>query len=291
MGKNHNELLLTLQRLYETQNEEYDVIALSETWIQQEQLHLFSIPNYRPYVAPRLDGRRSGGVIIYIREKLNVEYVRKINFEGANVLEVRINFTKAQSPSLMLKSVTLMLVYKDCARSKTKFISNLEQLIETSKDTGKMIIMGDININLLDCDDSSDYLNKYMANGFLSLHNQPTRGKSWLDHVFANIPVSMVTCKILDEQITDHALISISLVIGSNHVKETEVITKRKTDDKIFKENIKKVNWKWLDGIDNVNTSVNRDFEQLISTIQDCFDKSTKIKIYKPNNKLKKKQP
>ena len=80
-------------------------------------------------------------------------------------------------------------------------------------------------------------------------------------------------------------------MIGNNYVRETEVITKRKTDDKIFKENIKKVNWKWLDGIDNVNTSVNRDFEQLISTIQDCFDKSTKIKIYKPNNKLKKKQP
>ena len=152
-------------------------------------------------------------------------------------------------------------------------------------------MLGDINIDLLDEVESSDYLNRCMANGFLSIQNQATREGSCLDHVFSNMQSSMVSCYILDNQITDHAIVSINLELENTHQNEDETVTVRKTNEELFKKYLKNADWKWVREIGNTNISINKHFERLISTMQDCHEKATKTKVYKLSRKLKKRQP
>jgi len=71
LNRDHfHELLLLLSA-----GESVDIIALSETWIKEDQMKFFNINGYRSFVQPRMDGRRSGGVILYIKEQIIVRNI------------------------------------------------------------------------------------------------------------------------------------------------------------------------------------------------------------------------
>jgi len=49
----------------------YDIIALSETWINEEQLKLLPIAGYRAFIQAR-EKRKSGGIIMYVRDEITI---------------------------------------------------------------------------------------------------------------------------------------------------------------------------------------------------------------------------
>jgi len=61
LSKHFNELQLQLDLIHREKNKTFDVIALSESWIGEDQLSYFEIKGYKSVILPRLDGRRSGG--------------------------------------------------------------------------------------------------------------------------------------------------------------------------------------------------------------------------------------
>jgi hypothetical protein len=62
------------------------VITVSETWLNDNSLaHLFSLPNYQFISKPRLNGKRGGGVGIYILNTFN--YSEK-SYSKADLLQV-----------------------------------------------------------------------------------------------------------------------------------------------------------------------------------------------------------
>ena len=293
IATNYDELLLILHELKVSNGWEFDVIALSETWIKEHQLGLFQIPNYKSFISPRTDGRKSGGVItnIYVRDYLRIIRAEKIDIVGANALLVELEYRdKAQSSFPTSDSVKLILLYRDSSASIKKFVDSLEHVLENDQNSRK-IILGDMNINLFDQVESSVYHNKCMANGFLSVQNKATRGPRCIDHVFSNFPSPAVVTKISDYKITDHEIVLISFDSDNMLKYVEEKITVSKTNDQLFKANLQKYNWNWTQNVHNSNLSINSHFEHLISVIQDCRKKATKNKVYKPNKKLKKRQP
>lgn len=64
--------LLLIYYNYEQKRTHYDIIVLTETWIQLKNVNLYPIPNYKTILASRKDVRKSGGVLLYIIEKLKV---------------------------------------------------------------------------------------------------------------------------------------------------------------------------------------------------------------------------
>ena len=112
LSRNFNELLLYLN----STDPAYDIIALSETWISENQLKLFTIKGYRSFMQPRMDGRRSGGVVMYVREHINVKNVARENLITGNVL--RLQLTAYDSIKGKEIVISLILVYRDCTSSK-----------------------------------------------------------------------------------------------------------------------------------------------------------------------------
>ena len=123
LSSNYNELLVHLPNLREHKRVTYDVVALSETWIQEQHLNLFPIPHYNAYMAPRIDGRRSGGVVMYVRENLQVALTEKIKIEGADALKVVVKTSAgSRSPFSAEESISMILLYRDCTSSKNDLL-------------------------------------------------------------------------------------------------------------------------------------------------------------------------
>lgn len=195
-AQHYSELLLTLE-LASIQGLEYDIIALTETWVSNENMKLFRIENYVEHVAPRIDGRRSGGVVFYVKKDLKITGSEILNIQGANLLKLKIEYPSNQYSSNSRNELAVYLIYRDCTSSRLRFVEELEQIIQNEK-LKNSIFLGDMNINLLNSHESADYLNMFMSQGCLSYQNAPTRDHSCLDHVFSNINAAHVHCKLLE---------------------------------------------------------------------------------------------
>ena len=281
--KNHfNELILLLEKYKEEKNLTFDLIALSETWVNKEQLSLFRLEGYRSFIQPRLDGRRSGGVAWFAQKDLKITDCKPIPIKTGNALKLTL-----PTSGLRSNNTTINLIYRDCTSSKQTFVTELERLLETEKH--ETLILGDININILNNQEAADYLDVIEASGLKSEMNEPTRETACLDHVMVR-GQSFVTCtKILEETITDHAVIHISLTSQDNNFQKLD--NNRKyyiTNNKQFQQNIKKQNWCWTA---DQTTSVNRLFERLTETVQRCQQKATRVITFRSDKKGKSRQP
>jgi len=178
LSRHYQELLLLLSN---DRNSDIDIIALSETWIKEEHVKLFPINEYRSFIQPRKDGRRAGGVILYLKEHLKIRTVEKQNLITANTikLELQIHDTVNNKDA----TVTILLIlYKDCKTSKKKFTEELRDIVSAAEG-GNIVIIGDMNIDILDPKEAMEYLNMLQAQGFSVEHRIPTRDHSCLDHV------------------------------------------------------------------------------------------------------------
>ena len=277
-----DELLLTLASLTQGNTTNYDVIALSESWISEEQLTRYQISGYRSFISPRASNRRSGGVVAYVRKDLQINNIKKVEVEGADALSVDI---KAYNQVL-----TLLLVYRECTSSRARFIDSLEQTIDNiGAKNRETIILGDMNVNLLNKNSSTSYLNMMRSNGFESILNDTTRDRNCIDHVFVNNCKLQLNAELSHLSISDHAIIEISVKSKDKRRRE-EGGKKEKViiDEEKFLNNLKAKNWSWV----NVTDNVNRAFEYLFTVIRSCRDEATRKMYIKSNTKKAKlRQP
>ena len=103
LSRHYNELLICLDKVH---NSEPDIIILTETWLSAEQLELYSIKNYVSYIAERSDGTRSGGVVIFIREKIQHSHV---TYSNEYFQAVSIEIKNKNSGHSVLKQTTKII--------------------------------------------------------------------------------------------------------------------------------------------------------------------------------------
>lgn len=292
LSAHYNELLLHLDADSRT-DYSYDIVALSETWATSENLKLFPLKSYNTYIATRDDGRKSGGVVYYVRENIRVESGKIVYIFGTNALQLKIQCAKERNECD--NRLTLYLLYRDCSSNKQYFINSLEE--ELLNEAGNQILLiGDININLLNENESAEYLNMVMSQGCLSIQNQPTREQNCLDHVITNIDESLVNCKIKENWITDHAILEIEVKIANAHQNLEEKRLKIRSE-KHFQKFLLETDWNWVKEVElnsNLKISVNRDFDKLFGIIQTCSERATKVKTINMkvgNRGMRKRQP
>jgi len=139
------------------------------------------------------------------------------------------NRFKKEFESLFLKIsennkniVAILIVYRPPKCKIRYFIDELENFSDKNSDKN-MIILGNINLDLLKiqgCENTKDFLNSVISQGFVSAINIPTRGEvfkgklvqSNLDHIFirqnkqTEIYAGVVTCKISDHYLVIAAI-------------------------------------------------------------------------------------
>jgi len=282
LNNNHyNELLLLL-----TTDRNMDIIALSETWIDEDKIKFFPIDGYRTFVQPRKDGRRSGGVILYVKEHLKLQNMTKKNMVTGDLLQMDLQIHDRKNKRDVV--VTLIHLYRDSTSSKKKFTDELQEIVSV---VGKnVLLIGDMNVDILDPLESAEYLNMIQAQGFNIEHNEPTRDESCLDHVMLRPGSTKTIVNINPIQITDHKVINIevSITAGSRVVKELcEATRVHRIDENKFMNILCGLDWEWVEKIDvsESENNVNKYFGKLYSCLESAQQQAMQQVSYKGNKK------
>jgi len=182
LNKNHDQLAAFLLTL----SIEFDIIVLSELWILNLECYLHFLPGYS-FLYQINPLNQSSGIGCFISTKLTYNYDSSIILSGSEYLQISLKST----PLHNLNNLTIHCIYRHPGPLQNEFLPNLESVIK-SKPKAKQLIIGDLNINILDniCQMSYSYLNLLNENMFLPLILSPTRitqsSQTLIDHIMFN---------------------------------------------------------------------------------------------------------
>lgn len=203
LSKHYDDLLNFLTLTDHT----FSLVCLSETWLTPTDARLFSLPNYRAEFANRIDSR-SGGSAIFVSNTLTYTRRDDISIATNKCESVWLELDKSFVSNM---NTIIGSIYRSPSSSYSEFCQELDKVLTVLNNENKnIIIVGDININLLDPSDSSclDYITNLQGHGLESLLTSPTRcipqgASTLIDHILSNVTSSQ-TAGIIDFSITDH---------------------------------------------------------------------------------------
>ena len=183
----------------------WDMICVSETWLQNGTEHMRCLNGYKCFFENRLD-QTGGGVAIYINE---------LKIKNAYQLERHISCTQALFVEVSLNnSVSLIIgqVYRPPNLDSTRFVDELENAIESLCCTNKPIfICGDFNFDLFKTNENGpvqEFFNTFSSSGFWPLISKATRVSnqclSLLDNIYCNDLSLVKKSGLLIDDTTDH---------------------------------------------------------------------------------------
>lgn len=198
-----------------------DIIILTECRFQSSKT-IPQIPNYDVYITSK-QINQNDGVAIYIKNNISHSVEEITEMKDASCLKLTIG------------SCTILGIYRPPENVDAQnFISSLDQTILTIK-TKNTIIMGDININLINKRNEKSYeksnrecyLNILSTHGIQAGHSLPTRLNSCLDHVMMKIDSNIAPAfiSVIKSTITDHDMVLLALP----HINISKNIDRYKT--------------------------------------------------------------
>lgn len=268
---NLDELKVYLQTI----NNPYDVLILTEIWINYTEISRYEIPNYRHICNPSVNNR-SGGVSVFVKKGLTVDAkcIQSPNYEG---LICSIDCLK--------KKFDILALYRSPANPPRDFINDLQQIFQT-RNTDNMICVGDINIDISSQNNvSNEYLDMLSGYGFIPAINTPTRvtenTTSCIDHALLKYNLNTTSeVRVIPTKITDHYSLHIKLNITPKITAPIDMITY--IDDECFK-NI--VNNEHIFQPVLTQTDAKQAYDTFNNILKNAIHESTKMK------KLTKQKP
>ena len=193
----------------------FDIIAVTETWLKNDPnlLEYVKIDGYNMHYNNR-DGRRGGGVGLYIKDSIKYKMWDDITRPDPNLEHLWVEIEGKNKHSKSLICVAYQPNFTD--QLKTEWLEKMEKVIVTATInwSGNFILTGDMNIDLLSNSPSKDLYQELLNSLDLIQHvNSPTRkGKSLIDHVITNSNCKIKTCDVLPTpEISDHDAVFVCL--------------------------------------------------------------------------------
>lgn len=210
--KNHDGITNFLSSL----DHSFSFISLSETWLTPADCSLYSINSYNAEFCHRPNNNH-GGSAIFI--SANIAYTRRCDL-SLDVTNCESVWVEMNSSFLALDSSNFVLgsIYRSPSSPAQDFIRSLDSILhKLSSENKHVIIMGDMNINLLDIHSTlyKQYTDCFTGYGFECLINCATRhpaqgSHSLIDHALCNLPNTPIS-GVVEANITDHYPIFIVL--------------------------------------------------------------------------------
>lgn len=175
----------------------FDIIVMSEIWIDSFETGLYNLHGYRLYSNCR-PNNRSGGIIIYVKENLDFSLS---NCDTISSAEYLCMYSKRLD-------LYILACYRSHSFTPSFFITELNTLLKNCK-SKNIVLIGDLNIDILKNDpDSNVYMDFMYDKGFKSCLNIPTRitekSESCIDHIFIRTKTFLVKTGCLLNSLTDH---------------------------------------------------------------------------------------
>lgn len=226
------------------------IIILCETNIADEENELYSIDGFNSIFLNR-EGKGSG-IAIYIRDHMQYETMN-INMISAEILQVEIQYVTHNT-------LTVFPTYRTPNKSISQFLNEIEQILYHVSKINKIILIGDINIDIQKTNtNTTKYLSILSSNGLKSLVNNATRegsgSKTCIDHFFIRWDKKLkeAYAAVVTTDISDHHAIFGSIAeIGHKTKENIQSDIEYKINNNKVNNGIIKVNWQEL-----INKSTN----------------------------------
>ena len=181
----------------------FDIICISETWLDESLCNLYNFEDYHAYHSHR--STRGGGSSIYVRNIFQCSVINtNFNIEFAN--SILLNITHK------LKSFIVGTFYRSQKADASNFIEHFSETLSNINHikNNEIIVCGDFNFDLLKldtCNISLDFFNAISSCFLIPMITKPTRvtesTATLLDNIFVKEPSSYLS-GILESSITDH---------------------------------------------------------------------------------------
>ena len=275
-------------------------MCLTEHWLRENEPLI--IPNYTCISIFSRKYKKGGGVTILKNTQSPFKFstLRHIQLENEyndeNCFECCISLKLSQNNSNNFNTILLICIYRAPNNKFSEFIKRFEGLLnETSKKNLNTIICGDLNINLLDNNNTDVMCFKQLLFSFKikEINSSPTRithtSASLLDVVLTNIEKN-ISCQSIYNGLSIHYAQLISLPELPLENKKSQYITKRTFSDasiKKFEFELSKIDWSTLDQIADMDTQ----FESFMRIFDELYNKCfpLKTRCIRISNKYKPK--
>ena len=278
LSKNHEALYHFLSLL----NHEFSVLALSETWLNEEVTSLFDIPNYNALHYCR-KAKSGGGVSLYLHNKYQFKQRDDLAL-SSECYDAESLFLEIPSCDIFhCKCVVIGCIYKPPDSNIEHFNTGLACVMEKINREGKIcFLLGDYNINLFSSESSSlpaEFLNTLYANSLYPLITIPTRVTSssatLIDNIFTNSLNNVWKSGVFHSDISDHyPVFHFTSKTSVNHQEADKVLrfrvfNKRNMDR--FEEMVDDILWDDVYTHNDVEQAYQSFFKSFNSVFNRCF--------------------
>ena len=265
-----------------------DIVALTETWLSSEDSknkHVIDqcvAHGYSLHHSPRTSGRRGGGVGLLVSNAI------KVTFKRIHVSPLITSFELMEAVlTICSVSLRLIVIYRmppskiNGLKTATFYEEFSEYVEKLSCASGKVIILGDFNINYLD---TSGFAYKRFVDILETFDcvqhiDKPTHNSGHLlDYIITRKDSSGVSNLYVSDFISDHRALHVSLTCSRAHPerKHIEVRSLKRIQCDVLEADLIGVN------IDRECTDVNlvvRQYDASLSSLLDKHAPSKRINV------------
>lgn len=261
---------------------DYNIIGVTETWLNENiPDQLIQLPGYSVFRKDR--SSRGGGLCIYIKTEMNA---KKVQFEQADTGWEHIWI------SFKLNNYDFICGTLYRPPRNNILIADLEDcLAAVFPKSDKIIVLGDININLInktstECKTFNGLLEQF---NLKQIVNEPTRitdtTQSLIDVICINKDITVNNCDIVDLDISDHFLVTCELNIEISKAPPKFIKIRKLSDIDLNSFALDAIKMRWHDIylLDNINEKISHLNSKILALI-DFYAPEKNILISKPKS-------
>ncbi|XP_059826924.1 uncharacterized protein LOC132394603 [Hypanus sabinus] len=223
----------------------YDVVAISETWLQEGCDWQLNIPGFSCFRCDRVGGARGGGVALLVRENL-MAVLWKDRLESSSREAIWVELKNGKG------AVTLIGVYYRPPNGARELEEQMCKEIADICSKHKVVIVGDFNFPHVDWEahsvkglDGLEFV-KCVQDSFLQQYIEvPTRDGAVLDLLLGNA-IGQLTDVCVGEHFgsSDHNSISFNIIMEKDRTgPRVEIFDWRKANFEGMRRDLERVDW------------------------------------------------
>ena len=235
----------------------FDIIAISETWIQSDSIAEFQINGYELF-SVRRETKGGGGVVLYVKQDRQCQLLpeKSVSFEGIlGCLTVAIQVNKPIS-----KKCVISCIYRTPGSHIDMFIDTLNTIFSDSKYNSSLFVCGYFNIDLLKIGEhvgTTKFSDAMCSIGLYPLIDKPSRITQYSSTLIDTIELTnQIISGLLINDTSDHLPIYSLTRISPNRLNSLNYKTIRKSCKEsvdAFIEDLNKQTWHTTYKSDNAN--------------------------------------
>ena len=210
----HRQYEILLKHLTDNDNLTFDILTFTETWLDQNLENSIHFDDYSSVYKHKKPDKRGGGISIHVKNNISYKVRPDLCFtpDTCHMYDCLFIELLPDSAQRTVPLVIGVLYRSPSFNSINDFNISLFSLIDKIKKENKMMVLvGDLNINLLNYDihrPTLELLDNIISHGLIPKITLPTRitqsSATLIDHIFSNIISHETLAGTLKTDISDH---------------------------------------------------------------------------------------